>query len=63
MNLRSLLETLTITLGAMLVSLVLFGVFIFAYTLLLSGQAVDPRDLYYWIYKGGSDRGPRGWTR
>jgi len=47
MNGRSLLETLTITLGAILASLALFGAFMFAFA------RVPPADLYHWMYIGG----------
>jgi simple sugar transport system permease protein len=47
MNLRGLLETLTITFAALATSLVLFGLFMLAY------QGVSPLDLYRTIYDGG----------
>src|SRR5579862_4663373 len=47
MNGRSLLETLTITLGAIVASLALFGAFMFAFA------RVPPADLYHWMYIGG----------
>ena len=46
MNARGMSETLTITLGALLVSLLLFGAYMAAF-------GVNPVDLYYWLYKGG----------
>jgi simple sugar transport system permease protein len=46
-HVRGLLETLTITLAALAVSLVLFGAFIYLY------EHKSPADLYYWMYKGG----------
>lgn len=47
MNGRSLAETLSITLLALVVSLVLFGAFMFLFA------RVAPGDLYYWMYIGG----------
>src|SRR5947209_4567096 len=47
MNWRGLLETLTITLAALVSSLALFGLFMLAY------KGVSPLDLYGAIYQGG----------
>ncbi len=52
MNGRRLAETFTITLGAVLASLVLFGAFMYVYTLLFGAKTVLPQDLYYWTYRG-----------
>ena len=46
MNGRTLAETLSITICALLVSLVIFGVFMFAFA------HVRPNDLFYWMYIG-----------
>jgi ABC-type uncharacterized transport system permease subunit len=46
MNSRSLAETLTITLGALVASLVIFGVFMFAFA------HIRPGDLFHWMYIG-----------
>src|SRR5579859_589674 len=51
MNGRALTETLTITLGALLASLLIFGVFMFAYA------HVRPSELFYWMYIGGFGTG------
>jgi len=47
MNGRSLAETLTITLLALVASLVVFGAFMFLFA------RVAPADLFYWMYIGG----------
>src|SRR4051812_16455062 len=53
MNWRGLLETLTITLAAIVSSLLLFGLFIWGYNLWASGKNVSPLDVYGAIYQGG----------
>jgi simple sugar transport system permease protein len=45
MNVRGLAESLTITVAALAVSVLLFGACVAAY-------GTDPRDLYYWMFKG-----------
>jgi general nucleoside transport system permease protein len=47
MKSRSLLETLTITLFALVASMVLFGTFMLLFA------RVSPRELFYWMYVGG----------
>ena len=47
MTFRNLVESLVITLAALVASLMLFGAFIFLY------EGVSPTRLYYWIYLGG----------
>src|SRR4051794_11635693 len=46
MNWRGLVETLSITVAALAVSLLLFGAFIWLYA------GVSPTDVYYWMYMG-----------
>jgi simple sugar transport system permease protein len=46
MNVRSLLETLTITVAALAVSVLLFGAY-------MAANGVNPLDLYYWLVMGG----------
>ncbi len=47
MKWREIAETLTITLGAIVTSMVLFGAFLFAFA------GVSPLELYHWMYVGG----------
>ncbi len=53
MNWRGLLESLTITLAAIASSLLLFGLFLWAYNLWANNKTVSPLDLYGAIYQGG----------
>jgi simple sugar transport system permease protein len=46
MNWRGLTETLSITVAALVVSLLVFGAFIWSYA------GVSPFDVYYWMYMG-----------
>src|SRR5258708_4537147 len=52
MHWRGLAETLTITLAAIVASLIIFGVFMVGYTSLFAERAVSLKDLYYWMYMG-----------
>jgi simple sugar transport system permease protein len=46
MNVRGLAETLTITVAALVVSLLLFGGY-------MAASGTSPRELYYWLFMGG----------
>ncbi len=52
MNVRGMAQTLTITLAAFVSSMVLFGLFMMAYTGLFTPKMVSPGDLFYWMFVG-----------
>jgi simple sugar transport system permease protein len=52
MHWRGLLESLTITFAAIVVSLIIFGAFIVGYTTLFTAKPVVLADLYYWMFMG-----------